>query len=298
LAEQLGGEIVVCDSTQLYRGFDIGTAKPTEAERRGLSHHLLDLLEPAQVFTAGEYRRRALDVLADLRSRAKLPIFIVGTGLYFRALVEGLADAPGRSEDLRARLRKRADIRGPEYLHRILSRLDRQAAARIASRDTNKLIRAIEICVLAGKPMSEVHGAGRARLEGFTAIKLGLMPPRAALYERIHARTGTMLTAGWLEEVRRLVAAGVPPDAKPFQFIGYRELRAHLEGVVPLEKAVRAIQQATRRYAKRQITWFRRETGVEWFSGFGDDRQIASAALEYLNRQLSAGPRAQDAAGV
>jgi tRNA dimethylallyltransferase len=298
LAAQLGGEIVACDSTQVYRGFDIGTAKPTESERHAVPHHLLDLFDPAQVFTAGDYRRHALAVLADLRSREKLPVFTVGTGLYFRALVEGLADAPRRSEDLRARLRKRADAHGPEHLHRILSRLDRQAAARIGPRDANKLIRAIEVCVLAGKPISEVHGAGRPRLEGFTAVKLGLMPPRAALYERIHARTEAMLAAGWLDEVRRLVAAGVPQDSKPFQFIGYRELRAHLGGVVPLDKAVRAIQQATRRYAKRQITWFRREQGVEWFSGFGDDPQIAGAALEYLKGQLDAGPRARDAASV
>jgi tRNA dimethylallyltransferase len=298
LAAELGAEIVACDSTQVYRGFDIGTAKPAPAERGAVPHHLLDLLEPAQVFTAGDYRRRALDVLKDLRSRGRLPVFTVGTGLYFRALVEGLADAPGRSEDLRARLRKRADSRGPEYLHRVLMRLDRQAAARIAPRDANKLIRAIEVCVLAGKPISKVHGAGRLRLEGFTVIKLGLMPPRAELYERIHARTEAMLAAGWLDEVKRLVDAGVPPESKPFQFIGYRELRAHLEAVVPLEKAVRAIQQATRRYAKRQITWFRREPAVEWFNGFGDDPKTVGAAVEHLNKQLRAGPRARDAAGV
>lgn len=300
LAQQLGGEVVVCDSTQLYRKFDIGTAKVSPAEQRGIPHHLVDLLEPEQVFTAGDYRRRALEVLADLRSRGTLPMFTVGTGLYFRALVEGLADAPTRSEELRARLRKRADAKSTHHLHRVLKRLDADAAARISPRDTPKIIRAIEVCVLAGKPMSEVMRAGRPRLEGFRPIKIGLMPARAELYQRINQRVHLMLEAGWLEEVRRLLAAGVPATAKPFQFIGYGELRAHLEGVVPLSVAVKAIQQATRRYAKRQITWFRREAGVEWFSGFGDQLEIAAAVLQYLSGHLGARnpSRTSGAAGV
>lgn len=286
LAERLGGEVLVCDSTQVYRGFDVGTAKITAAERRGIPHHLLDLLEPQEVFTAGDYRRRAIEVLADLRRRSRLPIFTVGTGLYFRALVEGLADAPARSEELRARLKKRAARRGPEYIHRLLARLDPEAAARIAARDTPKLIRAIEVCLLAGKPLSEVHREGRPHLEGYAAIRIGLIPPRAALYERINRRVEEMMATGWLAEVRQLMAAGVPASAKPFQFIGYGELRAHLERGTRLERAIPAIQQATRRYAKRQITWFRKEPGVEWFAGFGDDAQIASAVLTYLNGQL------------
>jgi tRNA dimethylallyltransferase len=300
LAERLNGEVVVCDSTQLYRRFDIGTAKVSAAERRGIPHHLVDLLEPEQVFTAGDYRRHALDVLADLRSRGKLPIFTVGTGLYFRALVDGLADAPARSEELRARLRKRADTKSTHYLHRVLQRLDAEAAARISPRDTPKIIRAIEVCVLAGKPMSEVLRAARPQLEGFVPIKVGLMPARAELYQRINPRVHAMLDGGWLEEVRGLLAAGVPATVKPFQFIGYGDLRAHLEGVVPLPVAVKAIQQATRRYAKRQITWFRREAGVEWFAGFGDQPEIVSAVLQYLSGQPAARilPRASGAAGV
>lgn len=300
LAEELGGEVVVCDSTQLYRRFDIGTAKVPPAERRGVPHHLIDFLEPEQIFTAGDYRRMALEVLADLRSRGKLPIFTVGTGLYFRALVEGLAEAPTRSEELRARLRRRADAKSTHYLHSVLKRLDAEAAARISPRDTPKIIRAIEVCVLAGKPMSVVMRAGRPRLEGFLPIRIGLMPARAELYQRINQRVHAMLEAGWLEEVRSLLAAGVSATVKPFQFIGYGELRAHLEGVVPLSVAVKAIQQATRRYAKRQITWFRRETGVEWFCGFGDQPEIATAVLQYLSRQLGERglSRASGAAGV
>ena len=297
LAEKLGGEVIVCDSTQLYRRFDIGTAKLSPAEQRGIAHHLVDLLEPEQVFTAGDYRRRALEVLADLRTRGKLPVFTVGTGLYFRALVEGLADAPARSEELRARLRRRADAKSTHYLHGVLKRLDAEAAARISPRDTAKIIRAIEVSVLTGKPMTEVLRAGRTRLEGFVPIKIGLMPARAELYQRINQRVHAMLDAGWLKEVRSLLASGVPTTAKPFQFIGYGELRAHLEGVVPLSVAVKAIQQATRRYAKRQVTWFRRETSMEWFSGFGDQREIAMVALEYLTRHLGA-RRASPATGA
>ena len=266
LAERLSGEVVVCDSTQVYRGFDVGTAKIPVSERRGVPHHLLDLLGPEEVFTAGDFRRRAVEVLAALRERGRLPVFTVGTGLYFRALVEGLADAPTRSEELRKRLRQRAHRRGPEYAHRILARLDSAAAARIAPRDTPKIIRAIEVCLLAGKPISDVHRESRMRLEGYRPIRVGLNPPRTALYDRINLRVEKMLEAGWLDEVRRLVAAGIAADAKPFHFIGYGELRAHLDGKLSLAKAVTAIQQATRRYAKRQLTWFRADPEVRWFA--------------------------------
>lgn len=289
LAEKLGGEVLACDSTQVYRGFDVGTAKVSPAERRGVPHHLVDIVEPGELFTAGEYRRRAIAVLDDLRRRGRLPVLTVGTGLYLRALLEGLADAPARSAELRARLERRAAEKGAAYLHRLLARLDTEAARRIAAADRQKVVRAIEVCVLAGKPLTEVHRSGRPRLEGFRVAKLGLLPPRTALYARIERRAEAMLAAGWLEEVRGLVAAGLPPTAKPFEFIGYRELRAHLEGRLSLSQALKAIQQATRRYAKRQITWFRKEPGVHWLEGFGDDPAIAAAALCYLDRdaQLS-----------
>jgi tRNA dimethylallyltransferase len=280
LAEWLGGEILVCDSTQVYRHFDIGTAKVPFAERRGIPHHLIDLVEPREVFTAGDYRRRALDVLEDLRKRLKAPILTAGTGLYLRALLEGLADAPGRSEELRARLRKRASQRGGQYLHKILARVDPETAGRIAPRDTQKIVRAIEIRMLAGKGVGDVHRAGRDALEGYDIRKIGLLPPRPALYARIDARVFSMMAAGWLDEVRELIASGVPADAKPFQFLGYSELRAFLEGSVGQDAAIKEIQQATRRFAKRQITWFRKERDVHWLLGFGDDPAIQSAALE------------------
>ena len=282
LAEKLGGEILVCDSTQVYRHFDIGTAKVPAAEQRGIAHHLLDLCEPAEIFTAGDYRRRALEALDDLRARKISPILTAGTGLYLRALLEGLADAPQRSEEIRARLRKRAEQRGLEHLHRALARLDPESAARISARDTQKIIRAIELRLLTGKPMGEIHRSGRDALQGYEIIKIGLLPPRAALYARIHARTAAMLATGWLEEVRALVASGVPANAKPFQFIGYSQLREHLAGRLSEADAVQQIQQATRHFAKRQLTWFRKEPGVHWLPGFGDAPEVFAAALAIL----------------
>jgi tRNA dimethylallyltransferase len=289
LAERLGGEILVCDSTQVYRHFDIGTGKVPVAERRGIPHHLLDLVEPAEVFTAGDFRRRALEVLDDLRRRGKLPIITAGTGLYLRALLEGLADAPERSEELRDRLRQRAAKNDPLYLHRILARIDKEAAARIAPRDAQKIIRAIEIRKLAGKSVGEVHRSGRDPLAGYEIRKIGLQPSREALYARIHARVESMMAAGWPEEVHALIASGVPANAKPFQFIGYSDLRAALtdhSSQTTQSKAITAaipkIQQSTRQYAKRQLTWFRKEKEVHWLAGFGDDENILATALPML----------------
>jgi tRNA dimethylallyltransferase len=285
LAQQLGGEIVACDSTQVYREFDIGTAKIPLAEQHGIPHHLVDLVEPQEIFTAGEYRRRALIVLEDLRRRGKVPILTAGSGLYLRALLEGLSDAPLRSEELRNRLRRKSELRGPGHLHRILTRLDAATAARIAPRDTQKVIRAIEMCVLARKPVAEIHSSGRSGLAGYQIIRIGLLPARAALYTRIDLRVEAMLRAGWIEEVRQLIARGIPADAKPFQFIGYAQLRAHLGAGLGREEAQKQIQQATRRFAKRQITWFRKESGVHWLSGFGDAPETAAAALQCLQSE-------------
>ncbi len=288
LAARLAGEIVVCDSTQVYRHFDIGTGKVLPGEQHGIRHHLVDLVEPGEIFTAGEYRLRAITVLEDLRRRGKRPILTAGTGLYLRALLEGLADAPGRSEELRERLRQRAAQSDAGYLHRLLKRLDPAGAGRIASRDAQKVIRAIEICVLARKPVSEVHRAGRAKLEGFEVRKLGLLPPRAELYARIEQRIQEMLRKGWLEEVAQILARGIPATSKTFGFIGYTQLREHLEGKRTLEQAVREILKATRRYAKRQITWFRKEPGVHWLAGFGDSPEAQAEALGYLQKERPA----------
>jgi len=286
LAQQLDGEVVACDSTQLYRGFDIGTAKPSNAEKSGIAHHLVDVLDSSEETTAGAYRERAIAVLADLRVRKKLPIFTAGTGLYLRALLEGFAEVPLRSEELRTRLRVSAAEQAPGYLHRVLQKLDPAAARKIAVADKQKLIRAIEVCLLAKQPLSRVHETGRTPLLGWRAIKIGLSPSRDELYERIHNRTDAMLSRGWLEEVRELVASGVPENAKPFDFIGYRELRKVLRGQLELAEAQTAIQQATRRYAKRQLTWFRREAGVHWLNGFGHEPHIQQRALQDVRTAL------------
>ena len=295
LAEHLSGEVVACDSTQLYRGFDIGTAKPPVAERRGVPHHLIDVLDAHEAATAGGYRERALAVLEDLRYRKRLPILTVGTGLYLRALLEGLADIPQRSEELRERLRASAEEHSPRHLHRILGRMDPQAAQKIAPTDEQKLIRAIEVCMLARKPISEVHRSGRKPLEGWRAMKIGLMPAREKLYERIHARTSYMLEHGWMREVQDLIKKGLDENAKPFDFIGYRELRAVWRDELSIDQARDVIQQVTRRYAKRQLTWFRKEPGVQWLSGFGDDPELQAEILKFLQSQgLGAGRGARE----
>jgi tRNA dimethylallyltransferase len=286
LAGQLGGEVVACDSTQLYRGFDIGTAKPSLSERGGVPHHLIDVLGPQDDdATAGGYRQLALQILEDLRKRKCLPVFTVGTGLYLRALLEGLADVPQRSEALRERLRASVEEHPPSHLYRVLKRLDPEAARKIAPADEQKVIRAVEVCLLARKPISEVHRAGRVPLEGWRVLRIGLLPPREKLHERIHARTDAMLAQGWMREVQALLESGSREDSKPFDFIGYRELRAVLRGEVTLQEARGAIQQATRRYAKRQLTWFRKELDVRWFSGFGDDADLQAAVVEWLQTE-------------
>jgi tRNA dimethylallyltransferase len=287
LAERLNGEVVSCDSTQLYRGFDIGTAKPSLEERRGVPHHLVDVLDAGEEATAGGYREWAIAVLTDLRAQNKLPILTVGTGLYLRALLEGLADMPLRSEELRARLRASVAEHAPGHLHRVLEKMDPTSAGKIAATDEQKLIRAIEVCLLMKKPLSEVHGSGRKPLDGWRGVKIGLAPEREKLYERVHARTEAMLACGWLDEVKGLVERGTPENAKGFDFIGYRELRAVLRGEMRIEEARAAIQQATRRYAKRQMTWFRREAGVQWINGFGDEERIQKAALNQLRAALT-----------
>jgi tRNA dimethylallyltransferase len=282
LAHRVGGEIVVCDSTQLYRHFDIGTGKVPPAEQQGIPHHLMDIVEPDALFTAGDYRRRAVETLDDLRSRQRVPVITAGTGLYLRALLEGLADSPERSEDLRERMRAIVARRGPARLHAILKRLDAETAARIEPADTQKVIRAVELRLLAGKPVGEIHRGGREPLQGYEIVKIGLAPQRPALYARIHARIDAMIAAGWIGEVRHLIDIGVPEAAKPFQFIGYSQWREFLSGKISREDAIEQIRKATRHFAKRQQTWFRRELGVHWIEGFGDDPATILAAEKFI----------------
>jgi tRNA dimethylallyltransferase len=294
LAERLGGEIINCDSVQVYRGFDIGTGKVPPEERQGVPHHLLDLVEPEEDFTAGDFRREAEGALAAVRARGNLPIVVGGTGLYLRALLLGLFDGPPRSTELRARLKGLAHRRGREFLHRLLGRLDPPAAARIHFRDTQKIIRAIEVCVLAHQPVSAMQAQGRSGLRGFRVIKIGLAPERAQLAERINARVSRMFERGLLEETRAALARS--PAArrlKPLGALGYRQACAGLREEISLEEAIRSTQAATRQYAKRQMTWFRREPDVTWFAGFGDDAVVQGRVFDWLS---TAWPAVTDAA--
>jgi len=291
LAKTLRAEVIACDSTQLYRGVNIGTAKPTAEERRSVVHHLIDVLDASEAATAGGYRDLALGVLADVRKRGRLPILAVGTGLYMRALLEGLADLPLRSEELRVRLKANSMKNGEMYLHRVLQRMDPVAATKIAPPDEQKLIRAIEVCVLTRKPISEVHRAGRKPLEGWRVLKVGLMPSREMLYERIDARTKAMMESGWLAEVRELLEARIAENAKIFEFIGYREMVGVLRGELTMEKARTAIQLATRQYAKRQMTWFRKDKSIRWFAGPGDDAGVQGEILGWVSKEIEVGSR-------
>lgn len=311
LAERYRGEVVNCDSVQVYRGFDVGAGKVPPEERRGIPHHLLDLVEPDQLFTAGDYRREATRVLESIRERGRLPVVVGGTGLYLRALLNGLFEGPPRSESLRARLKSVANRRrlrgnkeggpirpesagqtapadGPapsEALHRLLRRLDPASAARIHPRDAQKVLRAIEVCLLARQPMSRMLERGRAGLTGFAVLKIGLNPDRAQLYERINRRVEGMFAAGLIEETRGLLAGGDASRLKQLEALGYRQAVAALSGEITREEALLETQAATRQYAKRQVTWFRRETEVTWFAGFGDDPGIQRQIFDWLPLQ-------------
>jgi len=278
LAEKFDGEIVNCDSVAMYREFDIGTAKPSAAERARAPHHLFDSVDPSDDMTAGEYARLARQVLSEINSRSHLAIVVGGTGLYLRALLDGLFPGPQRSEELRERLRERAAKRGSDHLHRILRRLDHNAAEKIHANDTPKLVRAIEVCLASRQKMTELWQQGRNPLRGFRVLRLGLDPDRAGLYDRINQRASQMFESGLIEETRRLLQK-YGATAGPLASLGYKQAVQLLHGDLTREQALLAAQQAHRNYAKRQMTWFRREPDVIWLRGFGDDPQIQQEAV-------------------
>ena len=288
LAEQFGGEIINFDSVQLYRYFDIGTAKLTTPQRRGIPHHLLDVAEPGEYITAGDYARRAREVLAGVRARACLPVLVGGTGFYLRALLDGLFQGPRRDERLRERLASRADEKPPGYLHRLLLRLDADAASRIHVNDTPKLIRAIEVCLVARTAMSTLWREGRNRLQGYQVMRIGLDPPRDELYQRVERRARLMFESGLVEEVKHLLDRGIPRSAQAFGSLGYRQALDTIDGRSTLEEAIESTARHTRRYAKRQLTWFRREPDVAWFDGFGDSPELRLRVVGWLEERLKA----------
>ncbi len=287
LGQQFDGEIVSCDSVTVYREFEIGTAKPSPADRALVPHHLVDVANPGQPFTAGEYSRRARAAITGISSRGKLPIVVGGTGLYLRALLEGLFAGPQRSENLRDRLRDSTARRGTAYLHRILSRIDPASAAKIHPNDAPKLIRAIEVCLASRQPMSHLWQQGRDPIIGFRILRLGLNPDRDQLYTHINARAATMFEQGLVEETRQLLNQH-PQLAgdTPFTSLGYKQAAAYLAGELTLAQALTLTQQGHRNYAKRQMTWYRREPEVRWLAGFGDNAEIISQAAEILDRSL------------
>ena len=282
LGERFGGEIVSCDSVAVYRGMDLGTAKPTKEERARLPHHLIDVSDPNQPFTAGEYSRQARAALREITSRGHLPIVTGGTGLYLRALTDGLFAGPERQQELRARLQRSREKHGDTWLHRLLVRLDPASAERIHANDTAKLIRAIEVCLAARKPLSQVMA--RDPLTGFRLLRIGLNPPRHELYSRLNQRAAEMFTAGLVEETRGLLDRYGP--VKALDSLGYRQALGVLAGTLSAEAAIDAAQQGHRNYAKRQMTWFRRELDVHWIIGFGDEPEVLRAADELVQTSL------------
>ncbi len=281
VAERYGGEVVNCDSVAVYREFEIGTAKPLREERARVPHHLLDIVGPAELITAGDYARRARAVLADIKGRGRMPIVVGGTGLYLRALLEGLFAGPQRSEELRERLREKAQDRGSTYLHRILRRLDDAASQKIHANDTAKLIRAIEVCLASRQRITAMWQKGRDALTGFRVLRIGLDPDRNDLYERLNRRAQLMFENGLIEETAALLKK-YGDSSWPLKSLGYRQAAQFLQGELDLKQAVAAAQQSHRNYAKRQMTWFRREPEVRWLKGFGDEERVQKDAQELV----------------
>ena len=286
VAEEFSGEVVNCDSLQIYRYFDVGTAKLPIAERRGIPHHLIDILDPDQVFTAGEYARLGRAALAEISSRGKLPVVAGGTGFYLRALFEGLFHGPARDAGLRERLGAR-EQRRPGSLHGLLTRFDPQAASRIHPNDVPKVMRALEVCLLTRTPVTELFRRGRDTLAGYCVLKLGLWPDREELYRRLDERCRRMFECGLAAEVQHILDLGFRPDAKPFESHGYCQVLQMLRGELSAEDAVFYAQRNTRNYAKRQMTWFRKESDLEWLKGFGEDPEIQRTACARVRQFLS-----------
>ncbi len=289
LARTFSGEVVNCDSLQIYRYLDIGTAKLLPESRRGIPHHLIDILDPNQVFTAGEYARLARPVLQEISARGRLPIVVGGTGFYLSALLEGLFPGPARQEQLRLRLAHR-EKRYPGWLHRTLARFDPESARRIHAQDTQKLIRAVEVLLTTRRPLSSWFVEGRDPLTGFRPLKLGIDPPREALYRRLDERCAQMFEHGLIEEVRGILARGYPLSSKALESHGYKQALQMLAGELKPGEAIFYAQRNTRRYAKRQWTWFRRDPGVVWLRGFGEEDAVERAAAERIRAFLGVSP--------
>ena len=282
IARELSGEIVSCDSLQVYRGLDIGSAKATPEERAEVRHHLLDLVEPDQEFSAAEYAREGRAALAGIAARGRLPIVAGGTGLYLKALLQGLFEGPARNAPLRRRLEALAERHGDARLHRLLGRIDPESAARLAPRDRVRIIRALEVFWTTGRPLTALHREGAMPLGGFSTLILGIALDRTELRQRVERRAREMFEGGLLDEVRALLARGFPPDLRPLRAIGYRQAVAVALGGLGREDAERETVAETLRFAKRQRTWFRHQAEVTWYN---DADAAARGAHEWLEGQ-------------
>jgi len=293
LAEALPGEIISADALQAYRGFDLGTAKPSLQEQKQVRHHLIDIREPDEAYSAGEFARLAEDSLFDIRRRTRRPLVVGGSGLYLRALLDGISPIPPISPEIRDELRQQLENEGLETLFRRLESLDPATAARLPHGDTQRILRALEVGLSTGRPLSswladDPTGPGELR-----SVRIGLTLPRNVLYDRIAERVRSMIQAGWVEEVEGLLRDGIDPGVPAFQAIGYRQLAAHLGGQMSLEEAVAETVRLTCRYAKRQMTWFRREQSIFWFS-MENSQQCYLEAARFLEDLGIGGENDQD----
>jgi tRNA dimethylallyltransferase len=291
VAERYDGEIINCDSTAVYRGFDIGTDKLAASARRGIPHHLIDVVDPTEEYTAARYAAEASLLVRDVQARGRLPILAGGTGFYYRALTRGLFPGPGRDDRLRQRLETISARRGPTFLHRMLQRVDPASAVRIQPRDLKRLVRALEVYYLTGRPMTEHFAATASPLPDSDIVAVGLRLPADQISARVTRRVDDQFASGLLDEIRALLARGVPATARPFGGLVYRQALEHLRGERD-EPATRAlIAQENRRYARRQLIWFRKEPNLSWFDGPGESAPTIARVLQFLDIRLASRPR-------
>ena len=270
LAKRFDGEVVSCDSTAVYRGFDIGTDKVPMEQRQGVPHHLIDVADPAEEYSAARYAREAAAAVRDITARRRLPILVGGTGLYFRALARGFFPGPGRDEALRARLERIALLRGPDRLHRWLRRVDPESSQRIQSRDLKRLVRALEVYLLTGRPLTAHFAATEPPLPEYRVAAFALQIPAELTAERVARRVDAQFEQGLLNEIRDLLAAGVPETAHPFTGLVYRQALEHLKGIRGEAETRELIVRENKRYSRRQLIWFRKEPNLQWIYAAGE----------------------------
>jgi tRNA dimethylallyltransferase len=283
VAERHDGEIINCDSTAVYRGFDIGTDKIAPADRRGIPHHLIDIVDPTEDYTAAQYARDAAAIIRDIHARGRLPILAGGTGFYFRALTRGLFPGPGRNPGLRQRLESIAGRRGVAFLHRLLRKIDPASARRIQPRDLKRLVRALEVFFLTGRPLTAHFADTASPIADLEVLAVGLRLPAAGISERVTRRVDQQFARGLLDEIRTLLARGIPEDARPFGGLVYRQALEHLHGVRDEASTRALIAQGNRRYARRQLIWFRKEPNLAWFDGPGESPAIVAAVMHLID---------------